>query len=307
MATRKLTPEEVQAITRLAKQWGKIVVRHAFGDQGPGLDVDLTQMEEVAYAAAQGLTAGALEEATSQQRQQLGEHQSCPTCGKLCTVTTEERLIHVKGGGFQLREPKCYCPTCRRDFFPSASVLKLNANGYSPTIMYKIMSATAEVKSHDKAATLLKVLCELPISGRHVNRLAEEIGQEMAAQRDQVTEDYVHHRRQVAARARSGNGGHWLGRRPRADAHARPRNGGAWSGVEGRQGGLPVDIEGSDVHGRSASAAAAVLFGCTEGGQDGAGNSSQSRRAPRERVAAVGRIAFRQASAVTATSGCNGG
>ena len=54
MATRKLTPEEVQAITRLAKQWGKIVVRHAFGDQGPGLDVDLTQMEEVAYAAAKG-------------------------------------------------------------------------------------------------------------------------------------------------------------------------------------------------------------------------------------------------------------
>jgi len=78
-------------------------------------------------------------------------------------------------------------------------VLKLNANGYSPTIMHKIMSATAEVKSHDKAATLLKVLCELPISGRHVNRLAEEIGQEMAAQRDQATEDYVHHRRQAPA------------------------------------------------------------------------------------------------------------
>lgn len=121
MATRKLTAEELQAITRLAKQWGKIVVRHAFGEQGPGLDVDLTQMEEMAYAAAQGLTAGALEEATAQQRQQLGEQQSCPTCGKPCGITTEERPIHVKGGGFQLREAKCYCSTCRRAFFPSAS------------------------------------------------------------------------------------------------------------------------------------------------------------------------------------------
>src|SRR5579871_693788 len=63
-------------------------------------------------------------------------------------------------------------------------------------MLHKILTAAAEVKSHDKAAKLLKVLCELSISGRHVNRLAEEIGLEMAAQRDQATEDYVHHRRQ---------------------------------------------------------------------------------------------------------------
>ncbi len=121
MATRKFTPEELQAIRRLAKQWGKIVVRHAFGEQGPGLDVDLTQMEEVAYAAAQGLTAGALEEATAQQGQQLGEQLPCPQCHRLCPVKPEERPIQAKGGAFQLREPKGYCPTCRRDFFPSAS------------------------------------------------------------------------------------------------------------------------------------------------------------------------------------------
>ena len=121
MATRKLTPEELQAVTRLAKQWGKIIVRHAFGEQGPGLDVDFVQMEAVAHAAAQGLTAGAIEAATTQQSQQLGERQPCPQCGKLCTVTSAERPFHVKGAEIQLREPKCYCPTCRRDFFPSAS------------------------------------------------------------------------------------------------------------------------------------------------------------------------------------------
>jgi hypothetical protein len=121
MATRKFTPEELQAITRLAKQWGKIVVRRGFGDQGPGLEVDLAQMEEIAFAAAQGLTAGVLEEATSSQGEKLGEHQPCPQCHELCLVTPEERLIQAKGGAFQLREPKCYCRTCRRDFFPSAS------------------------------------------------------------------------------------------------------------------------------------------------------------------------------------------
>ena len=121
MAARKLSAEELKAVTRLAKQWGKIVVKQAFGEQGPGFDVDFAQMEEVASAAARGLTEGALEVATAQQGQMLGEKQPCPQCGKLCTVGSAERPLRVKGGVMPLREPKCYCPTCRRDFFPSAS------------------------------------------------------------------------------------------------------------------------------------------------------------------------------------------
>jgi hypothetical protein len=121
MATRKLTAGDLEGIRQFAKQWGKIIVRRAYGEQGPDLDVDLAQMEEMAFAAAQGLTAGALEEATGQQGQRLGSEQACPACGKLCSVGTQERPIDVKGGAFQLREPKCYCSTCRRDFFPSAS------------------------------------------------------------------------------------------------------------------------------------------------------------------------------------------
>jgi hypothetical protein len=75
-------------------------------------------------------------------------------------------------------------------------VLKLEEHGYSPTLLHHILYATAEVKSHNKAAKLLEVLDDLSISGRHVNRLAEEIGLEMATQRDRAVEDFVHHRRQ---------------------------------------------------------------------------------------------------------------
>ena len=74
-------------------------------------------------------------------------------------------------------------------------MLKLDAHGYSPTTLYHILYTTAEVKSHNKAAKLLDVLDDLSISGRHVNRLAEEIGLAMAAQRDREVEDFVHHRR----------------------------------------------------------------------------------------------------------------
>lgn len=122
MSTRKLSVQDFEKIKQLAKGWGKIVVRRAFGDEGPGLDVDLGQMEEVAVAAAQGLTAGAIEEATAQQARRMGKEQACPQCGKLCGVTEDERPIQVRGGGFQHREPACYCSACRRDFFPSASV-----------------------------------------------------------------------------------------------------------------------------------------------------------------------------------------
>jgi hypothetical protein len=121
MATRKLSPEELQAVKQLAKQWGKIVVKRAFGDQGPGLDVDFAQMEEVAGAAAQGLTEGALAAATAQQSELLGDKQPCPQCGKLCVLGSAERPLRAQGGVVRLREPKCHCPTCRRDFFPSAS------------------------------------------------------------------------------------------------------------------------------------------------------------------------------------------
>lgn len=54
------------------------------------------------------------------------------------------------------------------------------------------------MKSHQLAAKVLKLVGEFSISGRHINRLAETIGTEMAEQRDQATEDYVHHRRQPA-------------------------------------------------------------------------------------------------------------
>jgi len=121
MASSKLNDKDLAEIHSLAKQWGKIVVRRAFGDQGPGLDIDLDTMEQVAAAAAAGLTAGALEEATQKQAQHLPAEQPCPTCGRLCPTQQQPRPVVVKGGPFLHQEPAGYCPACRRDFFPSAS------------------------------------------------------------------------------------------------------------------------------------------------------------------------------------------
>src|SRR5262249_15280347 len=144
---------------------------------------------------------GALEAATAQQGHLLGEKQPCPQCGKLCTVGSQERPCVPKEGSFPFASRSVTARLVVGIFFPQRPVLKLDGHGYSPTTMYHILYATAEVKSHQKAAKLLDVLDDLAISGRHVNRLAEEIGLEMAVQRDRAVEDFVHHRKACPALA----------------------------------------------------------------------------------------------------------
>ncbi len=121
MNTSKLTPQELQNIRDLAAQWGKIVARRAFGEAGPGLDADLTTLEQVAAAAARGLTEGTLTTLLEQQAQALPADSPCPDCGQRCPVHQEQRPLIGQGGTLTYREPVCHCPACRRDFFPSTA------------------------------------------------------------------------------------------------------------------------------------------------------------------------------------------
>ncbi len=121
MPRRPFTPEELQELRDLAAQWGKIVARRAFGDDGPGLDTDLDLMEQVAQAAAAGLNEGTLQHLLERQTLSLGQQQPCPSCRRPCPVEREPRPLAVRGGSIQHDEPVCHCPGCRRDFFPPAA------------------------------------------------------------------------------------------------------------------------------------------------------------------------------------------
>jgi hypothetical protein len=118
MPRRQLTPEMLQEIRALAAGWGKIVARRAFGDQGPGLDVDFDTMEQIALAAAAGLTEGTLATTLEQQAHTLAQEQPCPACGTPCPVHHEPRTLASPGATLTHHEPVCHCPACRRDFFP---------------------------------------------------------------------------------------------------------------------------------------------------------------------------------------------
>jgi hypothetical protein len=118
MGTSRFTPEELLELRTLAAQWAKIVSKRAFGEDGPGLEVDFRTFEQIATTAAQGLTEGTLQLLLQQQAVKLPGQQPCPHCGKLCTTQHHTRPLTALGAEVEQAERIAHCPDCRRDFFP---------------------------------------------------------------------------------------------------------------------------------------------------------------------------------------------
>jgi hypothetical protein len=77
-----------------------------------------TQFETVALAAGDAVS----EEVFAQQLSVAQPEQPpCPHCGRPCQVARHrERQVQTRRGlTVSLQEPECYCPACRRAFFPS--------------------------------------------------------------------------------------------------------------------------------------------------------------------------------------------
>ena len=119
MSSKKHLEAKAREIQEIAEGWGKLLAREAFPN-GPGLDVSLADMEDVAALATRALVRGAVEEMTDEQADLLGEESPCPTCGASCKLDRKPREINVRGGTASLDEPVAHCWRCRRDFFPSA-------------------------------------------------------------------------------------------------------------------------------------------------------------------------------------------
>jgi hypothetical protein len=127
MPSSHVKEERVRELAALAEGYGKILAGEAYGPEGPGLDVDLATMEDLAVSMQQALLKGMCQALTRQQARRLPETQPCPECGWECAVEQpdpasdeQSRPMRLRGGSFQLAEPRCYCRPCRRSFFPSA-------------------------------------------------------------------------------------------------------------------------------------------------------------------------------------------
>jgi len=120
MPFRKAPSMDQHQVRQLAEGWGKIVARRVHEEVGPDLDLDADDIEQAAATAARAVAKGTIEELLEKKAALLGAEQPCPSCKRLCAVQREQRTIHFWGGEVAYGEPKCHCPACRRDFFPSA-------------------------------------------------------------------------------------------------------------------------------------------------------------------------------------------
>ncbi len=122
MPFTKTQAEDRSELRDLAYGWGKIITRRAFGEKGPGLDLDFDSIESLAVDMAQALTVGTIQDILQTQFQLLGAEQPCPECSRPCMVQKSPRTLAIRGGGtIPYDEPVCHCPVCRRDFFPATS------------------------------------------------------------------------------------------------------------------------------------------------------------------------------------------
>jgi hypothetical protein len=119
MPFRKSPLMDSTGIGRVAQGWGNVVARRVHEEVGPELDLDADDIEQIAKDAACAVAKGTIEELLEKKAAALGSEQPCPRCQRLCPVERAPRTIHFWGAAVEYHEPKCHCPACRRDFFPS--------------------------------------------------------------------------------------------------------------------------------------------------------------------------------------------
>jgi hypothetical protein len=114
--------EELAA--KLAMQMAEVFSEEVYGTEGPELDCDIDEIEELAVLAARAAFDAVIARALVLQNQKLPDRLACPTCQRGCRVELESRTIQGRMGPATIQEPVCHCSACERDFFPSASPLE---------------------------------------------------------------------------------------------------------------------------------------------------------------------------------------
>jgi len=110
--------EELAA--RLAGELAEFFSEEVYGPDGPELDSDMDEFEDLAVLAARAAFDAVIARALVRQNRKLPSELPCPKCQRECLVKFEERTIHGRMGSATIQEPVCHCSVCDRDFFPSA-------------------------------------------------------------------------------------------------------------------------------------------------------------------------------------------
>jgi hypothetical protein len=68
--------------------------------------------------------------------------------------------------------------------------LRLDEHSYTPDLLRRILTLAGRLRSFELVAVALEVAADVPITGRHVQRLVQEVGADLARQRDEQAAQY---------------------------------------------------------------------------------------------------------------------
>lgn len=74
--------------------------------------------------------------------------------------------------------------------------MRLDGHSYTPALLSRIVTLAGRLSSFEQVAVALEVAADVKVSGRHVQRLTQEVGADLARRRDEQTELY--RRRQLS-------------------------------------------------------------------------------------------------------------
>lgn len=148
------------------------------------------QIEIFAHQVGQQLAQSVNQELTQHAAQKTPSQVTCPTCDRICNTQFTTRTITTVDGPAEITESKAFCTACRRAFFPQREPWQLDQFNYSPLVRQKLVASAASSPSFQQAATQLKIIGEIHIAPRHLNTIANRIGQEMVWQRDEEVQEY---------------------------------------------------------------------------------------------------------------------
>jgi hypothetical protein len=99
-----------------------LLARHGFGEDGPPLETTFAQIEQFGHHAGRVVARAVDTHLAAQHASHFAEEQPCPSCDEKCPSkeSPHELPLQTSDGEVTLHEPSCHCPSCRRDFFPSA-------------------------------------------------------------------------------------------------------------------------------------------------------------------------------------------
>lgn len=123
MARTKDARPEVTANKAYLDGVAKTLVEKLFGPDGPPWGTTFEDLEELVVQLGQTVSREALRLAL--QKQAVGpvpaENQRCPGCQQPPPQPgdPEPRILATRVGDAEWNEPSCFCPRCRRSFFPS--------------------------------------------------------------------------------------------------------------------------------------------------------------------------------------------